>query len=153
MASKYAVTGNQDVTTATPGDTSLNLFSPSTVKRGHVYDIILGCGGTPADNAIQWLVRRSTAVGTEGAGVVPVALDPGDVASVLDGAENHSAEPTYTAATEFIDQLINQRALFRWVAAPGGALVVPAVANNGIGACCFHASYTGSAEATFHFEE
>jgi hypothetical protein len=97
-------------------------------------------------------VRRSTAVGTEGAGVVPAPID-GDAASILDGAEDHTAEPTYTAATELLDQIINQRAAFRWVAAPGGALLIPASANNGIGFCAFHASYTGSAEVTAHFEE
>lgn len=152
MAHRYAVTGSQDVTTATPGDTSLAVLT-GTGGRASVYDFILTCGGTPADNAIQWLARRLTAVGTEGAGVVPAPLDPADAASTTDGAENHTAEPTYTAATELFDQIINQRAAFRWVAAPGGELVAPATASNGIGFTAFHASYTGSAEVTAHFYE
>lgn len=152
MADKYAATGSQDVTTATPGDTSLAVLA-GTTKRGYLYDFVLTCGGTPADNAIQWLARRLTAVGTEGAGVVPIALDPGSPAAILDGAENHTAEPTYTAASELFDQLINQRAAFRWVARPGGELVIPATASNGIGFTAFHASYTGSAEVTAHWEE
>lgn len=152
MADRYGATGSQDVTTASPGDTSLAVLA-NTATRGRIYDFALTCGGTPADNAIQWLVRRLTAVGTEGAGVTPIALDGGAPAAQLDGAENHTAEPTYTAASELFDQILNQRAPFRWVAAPGGELVVPATANNGIGFTAFHASYTGSAEVTAHWLE
>ena len=152
MADRYSVTGSQDVTTGTPGDTSLAIVA-ATTKRGRIYDFMLSTGGTPADNAIQWLARRFSAVGTEGSGVTPAPLDPAAAASLLDGAENHSAEPTYTSATEMFDQIINQRATFRWVAAPGGELVIPATSGNGIGFTAFHASYTGSAEVTAHFEE
>lgn len=152
MGRRYAATGAQDATTASPGDTSLALIA-ATTTRGRILDFTLAAGGTPADNAIQWLVRRFTAVGTEGAGVTPTPLDPADPAALLDGAEDHSAEPTYTAGSELFDQIINQRATYRWVAAPGGDLVIPASAGNGIGFTAFHASYTGQAGVTLHYEE
>jgi hypothetical protein len=151
VSDTYTATGSQDTTTGTPGDTSLAIIA-STSKRGYVYDMMLSTGGTPADNAIQWLARRMTAVGTEGAGVTPIQLNGGP-AALLDGAENHSAEPTYTAASEMFDQIINQRAFTRWVAPPGGEWVIPATASNGIGFTAFHASYTGSAECTASWRE
>lgn len=148
---RYAATGSQDVTTGTPGDSSLGVVADTTT-RGRLYDFILTTGGTPADNAIQWLAQRFSASGT-GTSVTPAPLDSDAPAALLSGEENHTIEPTYTAATELFDQIINQRAAFRWVAAPGGELVVPATSDNGIGFVAYHASYTGSAEVTAHFEE
>lgn len=152
MADKYAVTGSQSANTSTPGKTTLNLFNPGTTKRGQIYDVMISASGTPADNALMWTLQRTTAVGTEGAGVVPTPID-GGAASILDGAETHSAEPTFTAATELWQQMLHQRATWRWVAAPEGKLLIPAATSNGIAARAFHASYTGASEATFHFEE
>lgn len=152
MGDKYAATMNQDAVTASPGDSSGNIFGDGN-KRFRVYFFALTCGGTPADNAIQWLVRRSTAVGTEGAGVTPHALDDGAPASLADGAEDHTAEPTYTAGSEVFDQIINQRATYTFIAYPGGELVAPASANNGFGWTAIHGSYTGSAQVSAHFEE
>lgn len=152
MADRFAVTGRQAACEGTPGEHALNVFSTGGVRRGDLYDFVLSVGGTPADNALQWLIMRTTAVGTEGAGVVPTALNGGP-ASSFDGAEDHSAEPTFTAGTELLDQIINQRQTFRWVAAPGGGLQLVATTANGIGFRAFHASYTGTFEVTTHFEE
>lgn len=148
---RYSATGEQTVT-ATPGDTALAVIA-ATVTRGQIHDIIFSHAAVPADTVIQWLVRRFTAVGTEGAGVVPIALDPGAPAAQLDGAENHTVEPTYTAASELFDNDLNQRASFRWVAAPGGEFVIPAVANNGIGVTPISAAYSGDAKVTAHWQE
>lgn len=150
MGDRYVAQGQQDVTTATPGDTSLTIIA-STLTRGWVYEWSITAGGTPADNAIQWLVRRFTAVGTEGAGVTPLKLDSAAPAAQLDAGENHSAEPTYSDV--LWDQIVNQRAVVRWIAPFRGEYVIPATANNGIGWCAYHASYTGSAEATASWEE
>lgn len=152
MADRYGATGNIAAVTASPGDTALAVLA-TTLTRGKIYDIVFGHGATPADNVIQWLVRRLTAVGTEGAGVVPIALDPDAPAAQLDGAEGHTVEPTYTAASELFDEPLNQRATFRWVAAPGGEFVVPATASNGIGITPISAAYTGIASATAHWNE
>ena len=50
-----------------------------------------------------------------------------------DAGENHTIEPTYTAAAIVLMIPLNQRATFRWVAAPGSELVAPATAANGFG--------------------
>lgn len=152
MPGRYAATG-ANVLAASPGKTALNVFQTSNTRRGRFYDIMFGSSGTPADAAVRWQARRSTAVGTEGAGVVPTALDSGDPASLFDGAEGHTVEPTYTAGSEFIDLALNQRASWRWIAAPGGEIVTPATAANGIGMSAFHASSTVATEATMHWEE
>lgn len=152
MSRRYTATG-QNACAASPGKTSLNVFQTSNTVRGRLYDVMFGSDGTPADNALRYRLSKSTAVGTEGAGVVPVANDSGDPAALYDGAETHSAEPTYTSATEYLDIPLNQRATFRWVAAPDGEFIAPATANAGWGIAAIHASYTGNHEATFAWQE
>jgi hypothetical protein len=150
----YAATGAQ-TTTASPGDTTLAVLAEAN-HRGFIHDIIFSQSATPADTELQWLVRRLTAVGTEGAGVVPITInDPGGTAAAgLDGAENHTAEPTYTSATEILDFDLNQRATFRWVATPEiGGIVVPATANNGIGVTAISANYSGDTKVTMQWVE
>ncbi len=112
--------------------TALNLISAATIRPA-LYDLVIGSVATPADAAVKWYVQRTTAVGTEGSGYTPVALDPGDPASLADYGVAHSSEPTYTANAVLLQISMNQRNTFRWVAAPGGELIAPATANNGLG--------------------
>lgn len=101
-------------------------------RRGKFYDIILGSEASPADNAFRYVLQRCTAAGTSTA-VTPQPLDPADAATEMDAGENHTIEPTYTSNALLLVVSVNQRATFRWVAAPGGELVFPATAANGIG--------------------
>lgn len=149
MGRRYSIDGAQAV--ASPTDTVLGLTGAATI-RPKIYDVIFGSSATPADNALNWLLQRYTAAGTNTA-VTPQALDPGDPASLAAGGEDHTAEPTYTANAILLNVSANQRSTQRWVAAPGGELVIPATASNGIGIQPVHASFTGSVEATIHHEE
>lgn len=149
MGAKYAVTAQKSVTT---GYTTAGLITGGTGSRTRIYDVLFGQGGTPADNVVTWLLQRFTAPGTS-TSVVPIALNPADPASRATGGQNSTVEPTYTAAAELIELPINQRGSYRWVASPGGELVIPATAANGIGAAVLSPAYTGSALVTFHFEE
>ena len=101
-------------------------------RRLRVYDLMVGSEATPADAAILWTIRRCTAAGTS-TGVTPQNLDPASAATEYDAGENHTIEPTYTAGAILLNIALNQRATFRWVAAPGGELVMPATASNGFG--------------------
>lgn len=101
-------------------------------RRLKTYDIICGSEATPADAAILWTFRRCSAAGTSTA-VVPQNLDPADATTEYDAGENHSIEPTLTSAAILLNIALNQRATFRWVAAPGGELTMPATAANGFG--------------------
>jgi hypothetical protein len=152
MADRYAAAGSQDVTTGTPGDSSLSVAGVAAT-RGRLYDILFGTKGTPADNVLEWLVRFfDTSAGTS-TGVTPVPLDEGSapVAQLVAG-ENHTVEPT-AAGTPVLDFGLNQRATFRWVVAPDGELVIPAVTTEGVFITAFSAAYTGEADATAHWFE
>mgnify|MGYP003393850304 CR=1 FL=1 len=120
-------------------------------RRGKWYDIILGAEATPADNAFRYVLQRCTAAGTATA-VTPQPLDPADAATEADAGENHTIEPTYTAAALLLVVALNQRATFRWVASPGGELVYPATASNGIGVATPTASAV-AVSSTIHFVE
>lgn len=127
--------------------------TPGPARRALVYDLIFGSEATPADAAVLWTIRRCTAAGTSTA-VTPQALNPADPVATAEAGENHSIEPTYTAAAILLNVPLNQRATFRWVAAPGGELVVPATDENGIGIETDTIS-TGTPviTATMHFSE
>jgi hypothetical protein len=124
----------------------------TTLRRGFIYDIMVGADGTPADNAMTFKVDRQTTVGT-GTSATPAPLDPGDAAALLVATVNHTSEPTVTASTQLIEMGMNQRASYRWVAAPGGELVVPATNVNGIGARVKSPGYTGTMISTLHWWE
>lgn len=114
--------------------TLINLFNPAATPttRGRIYDITVGSVATPDDQAADFLINRTTAVGTEGSGLVPNNLDPGGPAGAYDsGLGVFSVEPTQTAAKQLLAFQLNQRATFRWVAAPGSELVMAATQNNG----------------------
>ena len=146
---KYAVEMNRTAsTTASLGTIGADATRP---RRGKWYDIIFGSEASPADNAFRYIVQRCTALGTS-TSVTPQALDPADAATESDAGENHTIEPTYTANAILLAIGLNQRATFRWVAAPGGELVYPATASNGLGVQTPTAS-TVSITATVHYEE
>lgn len=130
---------------------TISQLTSTAAIRPAIYDVQIGFA-SPADNSIQWRMRRYTAVGTSTA-VTPRALDTGDPAAIATAGQNSSAEPTYTANSELIDEELNQRASYRWVAAPGGELLLPATANNGIGLETLHASATPTCRVTIHYAE
>lgn len=136
--------------------TLINLFNtPATpTKRGAIYDILLSSVVTPADQAAKFAVGRTTAVQTEGSGFVPVNLDPAGPAGDYDsGIGVYSVEPTYTANKELLVLSLNQRATFRWVAAPGSELKMAATQNYGAGLYTKSSTSTQAHEATILFQE
>src|SRR5262245_5842691 len=106
--------------------TLINLFNPAATptSRGRITDVVVGSVATPADQAADFLLNRTTAVGTEGSGLVPNNLDPAGPAGAYDsGLGVFGAEPTYTVAKQLLAFQLNQRATFRWVGAPGYELI------------------------------
>lgn len=105
----------------------------TTAVRTMVYEFCFGSSGTPADNAVEFKVQRCTSAGTPGSSITPVALDPGDPAAVTtSGLATFGAGPTLTASAFVYQFGLNQRATFRWIAAPGSELKIPATSANGI---------------------
>jgi hypothetical protein len=149
---KYAITGSQ-ATVSGSYKTVLDVFATTgSLRRGKVYDVLIGTNGTPADNYLQWDISRMTADGT-GTAVTPQALDPADVAALATAKNNYSAEPTITAGSSLFNVGVNQRASYRWVAAPGSELVFPATASNGLALRTLSGGYTGSATGDVMYEE
>ncbi len=147
---KYSIDG-QDTNTAST--TILGVDAGTTARRIKVYDLLMGSDATPADNAAEYNLQRYTVDGTSTA-VTPVALDPADPAALAEAGEAHSVEPTYTANAVLLNWSQNQRATFRWVAAPGSEMVIPATTDSGVG--ILSVTVAGSAvnmTATILFEE
>ena len=101
-------------------------------RRAKVYDWTIGCGASPADNAFIHVAQRLTAVAT-GTSKTPNSLDPADtLASTIVALDTITVDGTYTAGAFLANKPLNQRATFRWVAAPYGEMIIPATSNNGI---------------------
>jgi len=93
-------------------------------RRIKWYDLSFGTIGTPADQTYEYDVSRQTAAGTSTT-VTPNSLDPADAACDAVGTVNFAAEGTTTSASSIFYLGTNQRASYRWVAAPGSELVSP----------------------------
>lgn len=136
--------------------TLLTVFNAAATptSRGRIYDLMIGSAATPADQAADFLLNRITAVGTEGSGLTPNNLDPGGPAGAYDsGLGVFSVEPTYTAGKVLFAAQLNQRATLRFVAPPGGELVLAATQNNGAGLKTVTSTSTQAHGATVWFEE
>jgi hypothetical protein len=130
MAKKFAVSDATQTTNTTTAKTIAVVGTvTATLIRPALYDIIVGASGTPADNVLRYGVQRFSAAGTTTAKTA-APLDTGDVAS-----------------------LANQRATFRWVAAPDGEIKGPATNANGLAVTSLSPAYTGATFATIHFVE
>ena len=104
----------------------------TTPRRLKLYDFLFSSAeAAPADGNSLWQIQRCTTAGTATT-VTPQAIDPADSAALFDAAQAHTVDPTLTANAILFSQGLNQRASFRWVAQPGGELVVPATASNGL---------------------
>src|SRR5262249_41644146 len=72
--------------------TLVSMFATTgSLRRGKLYDILIGTNGTPADNYVEWDVSRMTADGT-GTAITPAALDPADAAALGTSKANYTAE-------------------------------------------------------------
>lgn len=146
---RYSIEMNRTAsTTLSVGSVTADATRP---RRGKLYDLIVGSEASPADGVFLWQVQRCTAAGTS-TGVTPQALDPADAATEMDAGENHTIDATVTANAIPLSIALNQRATFRWVAAPGGEIVFPATASNGL-AVRTPTSSAVAVTATVHIEE
>lgn len=147
------INSQQNLTTSYKTLLSLtSLTGATTLRRVWIYDIMVGTDGTPADNAVNWTVNRQTTAST-GTAHTPAQQDNADAAPLIVGTVNYTIEPTVTDQTGLVQLGVNQRASYRWVAYPGGELIVPATTTNGIGVRAKSPAYTSTATACVHFWE
>lgn len=128
--------GTQSATTSSY-KTQLSLTAATALlRRGKIFDLLIGTIGTPADQTYEFDVSRQTAAGTGGTTIVALPEDTADAAAGTVTYGNPTAEPTYTASSSVWYLGINQRASYRWVASQGSELVWPATNLVGLGTRC-----------------
>ena len=131
MARSYAVAWN--ATNSASATLPLLTIISTAAVRTKIFDLTMGSDATPADNAGKFAFQRCTTTGTAGSSLTPQAVDPGDPAAVTtSGLAVFSVGPTLTANAFLLQWAQNQRATFRWIAAPTKELVCPATASNGL---------------------
>jgi hypothetical protein len=121
------------------------------LRRGKMYDLLVGANGTPADNSLSWIIQRATTGSTlTGAGMASsnaLGLDQADSTPASYVCANSSVETAYTVVTTNVPWYVavNQRASYRWVAAPCSGIIarVKSVPSG----------YTGTATASIMWSE
>ena len=106
----------------------------SPLRRGKMYDILVGTNAAPADTYVEWAIDRITATSTTTnlQGLPLDSADPGTTSLMTQCMVNSSQHGTVTAGQQLWYVGMNQRASYRWVCAPGSELVWPATASNGL---------------------
>ena len=120
------------------------IVTTGATVRPYLMDLMISSNATPADNSSEWQVLAATAAGTSTA-VTARQLDEADPASISLCGKNNSVEPTYTGVS-ILDIAHNQRATFRWVAAPGEEIIAAATSAHGFGVQCQGVGGSGVAE-------
>ena len=130
---KYNITGAAgaaSATAATAGIVKVDQDASAPTVTISIYEWSIGPGAAAEDSNYTVAVKRQTTAGTWTA-VTPEPLDTtGQAASIANGGRLSTAAG---AAGNVIGYWgFNQRAGFRWVAVPGGELVVGKAVSNGI---------------------
>ena len=124
----------------------------ATLTSATLFDIEFSAEGTPADNVMEWDVSRQTAAGTITA-ATPTANHPTRRACGTVGGVNATAEGTITAGSSVFYVSSNQRASYRFVAAPGAELIIPNVNLAGFAIRARSSAYTGTIAVGAYFSE
>ncbi len=156
MSAKYATSnllgGTQQNLSSSFKTIAALTAATASLRRAWIFDLMFGADGTPADNVITYDISRQTAAGTSTA-LTPNALDPADAGADTIGSGNFTAEGTITANSSVLGIAVNQRASYRWVAAPGSELVIPATNLAGFAARAKSPAYTGTVIVQAHHRE
>ncbi len=158
MANYYtsnSLAGTQQACSATY-KTLVNVYASSgtALRRGKIYDLLVGTNGTPADNYMEWDVSRfSVTISISATAATPSPLDTADSAMLGVSLANSTADSTYLTGASVFYVGVNQRASYRWVAAPGSELVYPATALNGLALRTRSGGYTSTATGALYTQE
>lgn len=151
MGDRYAVIGTENLATGTP--VAILQITGDAGNRARIYDFLISAEGTMGDEVATYDVSRFTVAPTDTLRT-PRALDPASPSAVhSDCGENGGTTGTITADSEMFEQGIHLRAAFRWVAVPGGELVMNLTAAHGILWRAAAPSSSSLVRVTAHFEE
>lgn len=154
MYRRYATTGSMGGAAMTSSYKTLILETSTAAIKPYIYDFTFGTTGTPSDSVVQLTCTRfSATAATVGSAVSPVALDSTDPGSTTTAVFAVTAEEA--AGVVLFQVGLNVRATYRWVAAPGGELVMAAstTTNGSIGIRALSPAYTLDANATLYHAE
>lgn len=128
----YSIEGNDTSTAATTILYFVN--NATTLKRMKLFEVFVASDAS-ADSSYSAFIRRITAEnGTPGGTpVTPRPNDPADPAANSNAVEAPTGEPVYTANSTMLMPAGHQRSSFLWAPAAGKEIVIPAVADNGLG--------------------
>jgi len=94
-----AINSQQNLTTTYKTLLSITAATgATTLRRAWLYDVMVGTDGTPADNAVNWIVNRQSTVGTATSHTA-AQQDAADAAPLMTTNVNHTIEPTVTDQT------------------------------------------------------
>lgn len=130
------------------------IYCPAaSMRRIKIHYVSYGSETAPADQVFLININRSTTAPTAGTSVTPQSLDPADAACVALAMDGTITNGTTTANAVLLTTALNQKATFQWYAPPGGALVIPATASNGVHFLTPTASGTPALTISGHIEE
>ena len=154
MACTYQDAGNQATTTS--GNKTATSLASIAGLRPAIYEFTIGAAGPPNStdcDILYTLQSWTTSAGTSTA-FTPYPTDPGFQAAKAACGTNFTAEPTYTANAYLWGPMgINQRATYRWVAAPGMLLTLVGTATTGAGMEVQSPNYATQTNATLYHQE
>ena len=145
MPRSYGVAYTGSVGSAT--HTQLGIWEPATpLSRFRLFEFGISASPAPADNTTRFTVNRfGTAAPTGGSAISGGSLPPLDVGEPASAALGMGgATGGETIGAQLMMVSVNQRATFRWVAAPTKELVCIITTLNGIG---LYAAYQSAAYA------
>jgi hypothetical protein len=120
--------------------------------RPRLAEFQVGSSSTPANAAARYDFNRISTAGTAGSNPTPAPTDPADPAAVtINGLGTFSVAPTI--GTLLFRVSVNQQNTYRWLAAPGRELIMPAIAANGLEFLTPVVTAAFTADFTFYFEE
>ncbi len=150
---KLLATIQKAVTSTTVGVGSLAVASSGSARRIRFSEFICGSdAATLGTSNFRWELSRSTTIGT-GTAFAAQPLDTGDTVYGTDVRTSLTANGTITSASSVLTIAISQQATFRWVAAPGGEILIPGTSSAGIHFMTPVCGNTPSAVGHLFFEE
>jgi hypothetical protein len=154
MYRRYSTQGNMGTGTMSSAYKSLILLTSTAAIRPYIYDWTFGTAGTPSDSVVQLTVTRFNATAaTLGTASVVSQLDASDANASTTGVFALTAEEA--ASTILFQVGLNVRATYRWVAAPGGELIMAASTTTAgsLGLRAQSPAYVLDANATIYLAE
>lgn len=149
---RYTIVGQDTNTAATTQIYVVNsTTSPSNIA---LYEFLLGSDAV-ADQASEYVIRYVTDENATpgGTALTPRPLYNEGRASNSTAIEGPTGEPTYTGTVNLMMIGLNQRATFRWIAAPGSEFISADAEDVGFSLFTVGTTSAHNINVTFFFEE